>query len=65
MLRGEMEVTGRKEKGSKKGGMGSKERQRAKVLFCDTRERKMIRDLVMWMFPKAISIVWDRVTPLM
>lgn len=47
MLRGEMGMRGRKEKGSKKGGMGSNEGQCAKVLFCDTRERKTVRDLVM------------------
>lgn len=40
LLKGEMQVRGRKERGSKKGRMGSKEGQRAKVLHCDTKERK-------------------------
>lgn len=34
-------MRGRKKKGSKKGRMGLKKGQRAKVLLCDTRERKV------------------------
>lgn len=46
---------GRKERGSKKGGMGPKEGQHAKVLLCGTRERKKVGDLVTWRFCKYQS----------
>lgn len=57
-------MRGRKETGSKKGRVGRKEGQCVKVLLCDTEERKKVGDSVMWRFPKAISILWDKVTPL-
>lgn len=44
--------------------MGWKEGQRAKVLLCDIRERKKVGDLVMWRLPKAIPVMWEKVTPL-